>query len=286
MNGFFGIFAGMFGADRAFSSDKIANLPLTTPSTGRVKLDEEREQLLKALPYRRIEVSGERAFEEWQRIRDEGTAWPVIVGDDDQLFAIAEQFSSAVETMPPPSLGKSTAQSGDERTTPAAIIAEAAKLKIPQSLKQWSEVEGGLPEPPLGEWPSAKGGKYAQLTVASDDLTGKPFARVHILIIPTTNSWEVPAYLGWGNWNACPPPTYHVAVLKSWNQRFGAELVGINADTLNIRISRPPTDRKTALDLARQQYLYCPDLIDQGVGNLSALAAILMSGDWWYFWWD
>jgi len=35
-----------------------------------------------------------------------------------------------------------------------------------------------------------------------------------------------------------------------------------------------------------EMYSYCPDIIDQGVGTLEALAADLMAGHWWYFWWD
>jgi hypothetical protein len=55
---------------------------------------------------------------------------------------------------------------------------------------------------------------------------------------------------------------------------------------MNIRVkSRPPT-RKAALELAREQYVYCSDIVEQGAQTLSALAAMLMGSGWWYFWWD
>jgi Domain of unknown function (DUF4253) len=47
-----------------------------------------------------------------------------------------------------------------------------------------------------------------------------------------------------------------------------------------------PKTREEALALARDQYVYCADNIDQGVRTYSALAAALMESDWWYFWWD
>jgi hypothetical protein len=53
-----------------------------------------------------------------------------------------------------------------------------------------------------------------------------------------------------------------------------------------IRVNRRPETRGAALDLAREQYLYCSDIVDQGVQTFSALAAVLMQSDWWYFWWD
>ncbi len=31
---------------------------------------------------------------------------------------------------------------------------------------------------------------------------------------------------------------------------------------------------------------YCPDIVDQGVGTLDALATVLVSGSVWFFWWD
>ena len=74
--------------------------------------------------------------------------------------------------------------------------------------------------------------------------------------------------------------------MRSWFERYGAELVGIDGDTLNLRVQRRPTGRDEALALAREQYHYCPDLVDQGVGTISALASELMASDWWFLWWD
>jgi hypothetical protein len=62
--------------------------------------------------------------------------------------------------------------------------------------------------------------------------------------------------------------------------------VGLSHDVVNIRVRRKPATRAEALDLAREQYAYCSDIIEQGVGTVSALAAALMENDWWYFWWD
>lgn len=255
------------------------------PPERRAEWDRARVRMLAALPYPRVEVPGEHVLVEWERLRAEGRGWPVIIGDDEQLDAIAEQFSledPAVFPMSPgvPSLGDALPP------TPSAILAESAKLSFPESLAQWSGTDPDLPDPPLGEWPAPGAVESSGLTVASDILSGKPFPLVHILLIPTSRSWEVPAYLRWGNWNACPPPAQHVAALRRWHERFGVELVGINRDTLNVRAARRPADRDVALALGREHYSYCPDVIDQGLDGLSALAAHLMANDWWYFWWD
>lgn len=280
-----GLLAAIIGSDRLISARSQSSYPPPMTPEHRLEWDRLRAKALAALPYPRVEVPGARALLEWKRLRAEGRGWPVIVGDDEQLDAIAEQFSLEDEAVfPMPSGVRPSA--AVRPPTPAAILAEAATLDFPKSLAQWSGTDPDMPEPPLGEWPKSSAVEGSGLTVANDILSGKPFARVHILIIPTTRSWEVPAYLRWGNWNACPPPAQHVAALRRWNQHFGVELVGINRDTLNLRASRQPADRKAAVALAREHYRYCPDVIDQGVGSLSALAALLTLNDWWFFWWD
>jgi hypothetical protein len=51
-------------------------------------------------------------------------------------------------------------------------------------------------------------------------------------------------------------------------------------------VNRPAGTREDALRLAQEQFLFCGDLIHQGMGNVTNLAAILLEGQYWYFWWD
>ncbi|MFO0994166.1 MAG: DUF4253 domain-containing protein [Hyphomicrobiales bacterium] len=140
-------------------------------------------------------------------------------------------------------------------------------------------------EPPVGEWPTDKR-QSPGLTVAMDWQSGRPLEKVYIALVPTKDWTEVPAYMRWGGWNECPQPEFHVAALRSWRDRYDVELVGMSHDLLNLLARRPPASREEALALAREQYAYCADNIDQGVETFSALAADLMANDWWYFWWD
>lgn len=89
-----------------------------------------------------------------------------------------------------------------------------------------------------------------------------------------------------GRLERVPTPEYQVAAFRSWHERYGVEPVGMSGDVINLKAASRPTSREEALELAREQYDYCNDLIDQGVETLSNLAALLMADDWWYFWWD
>ena len=117
-------------------------------------------------------------------------------------------------------------------------------------------------------------------------MTGEPFPKVHIVLVPTDDSSTIPAHLHWGSWNECPAPEYHVAALRHWRDAYGAELVGLGRDTIDLKVARTPATRGEAIELARVQYAYCNDIIDQGTGSYSVLAAQLMAHDWWFFWWD
>ncbi len=170
-----GLIAAAIGVTRASSASAPATAP-TAPLDLDTKAKAAQSRVPADLPYPRITVPGDRALAEWERLRSAGRGWPVIVGGDEQLAAIAEQYSL-----------------DDPAPTPEAILKQAATLRMPADLAKWDGTDDPR-DPPLGTWPTQPT-KGADLTVASDILTGKPHPQVHILLIPTTQSWEVPAYL-------------------------------------------------------------------------------------------
>jgi hypothetical protein len=106
------------------------------------------------------------------------------------------------------------------------------------------------------------------------------------VLVPASKPTDVPAVVGFGDWNECPAPEFHVALHRRWQERYGAELVGMSSDVIEMRVARPPRSRDDAMALAQEQYAYCDDIVHQGVESLSALAATLLEGTVWFFWWD
>lgn len=109
---------------------------------------------------------------------------------------------------------------------------------------------------------------------------------VWMLLLPTRSSAEVFAILDYGNWNDYPASAEHVAMHIRWLKKYGAEIVGISSDVIEMRCPRPPTTRDAAIALAIEHFAYCSDIVDQGYGTIDNLAAALLGGRVWYFWWD
>ncbi|MGH8913287.1 MAG: DUF4253 domain-containing protein [Acidimicrobiia bacterium] len=93
--------------------------------------------------------------------------------------------------------------------------------------------------------------------------------------------------LGWrGATNYDQAPKELSAVLRSWQERFGATLVGVGFDTVHLLVTRPPRSRASAVRAAAEHYAFCLDSVVQGAGSISALADELIDAPVWSFWWD
>ncbi|MFD5465999.1 DUF4253 domain-containing protein [Kitasatospora sp. NPDC127059] len=69
-------------------------------------------------------------------------------------------------------------------------------------------------------------------------------------------------------------------------RRFGAQLVEVGFDTLQLSVPVPPATPAEALPPAAEHAAFCPDQIHQGAGSLTAYAAELVGAHQWHFWWD
>jgi hypothetical protein len=207
-----------------------------------------------------VTVPGERAIEAWRALRDrrEPGWWPIVIGgadDEAQLVDAATENDASVEEILRVAAGLDPDEDGPE-----------------------------VDEDGIGKWPRHRI-EPVTYTLPLDIRTGRPRPTV-VALVPARESAEVPALLGWGDWNDCPGPEVHVAMHRRWAERYGAELVGISFDVIEMHVPRPPTTRDAAMSLAHEQCAYCPDIVDQGVATISNLGATLLSSDTWYFWWD
>ena len=219
-------------------------------------------------PYPLTTVHGAKAEAELKRLmiagKHEGFS-PVILGDADELARVAENMSF--------------------NETPTEQILAAAEKISPHHWLRAKAAEFQDDEPDDEDTDTEPTGSD-RLTVPFHVLTGKPHNQIFITRIPTVHSWQIPAFLKAGGWNECPEAEAQVAISRYWHQTYGAELACLSGDIAEYLVSRPPADQPSADLLAREQYLYCADIVWQGVGTLSNLSKILLNSPYWYFWWD
>ena len=105
--------------------------------------------------------------------------------------------------------------------------------------------------------------------------------------IPTVKPWEIFAWLPFGNWNECPDTKSLMAITKKWYELHGAVPAVMTHDVLEFELPQPVAEDK-AMELVREQYLWCPDCIESVGGDFTPaiLAAILTRSRVWSFWWD
>ncbi|MCI8810535.1 MAG: DUF4253 domain-containing protein [Oscillibacter sp.] len=103
--------------------------------------------------------------------------------------------------------------------------------------------------------------------------------------IPAKHPWEVFAWLPIGGWNECPAPEDMIAAAKYWFEEYGAVPAVATHDVLEFNLSAP-VGAERAEALAKEQYFWCPDIVDQGIGSIKALANQLKNSTVWFFWWD
>ncbi|MBO3748454.1 DUF4253 domain-containing protein [Streptosporangiaceae bacterium NEAU-GS5] len=76
------------------------------------------------------------------------------------------------------------------------------------------------------------------------------------------------------------------AVVRGWEERFAARVVCLGFNTLDLSVAAPPASIDHALHVAAEHWTFCPDVILQGPGSLSAYAEELIGRHTWSFWWD
>jgi len=224
-------------------------------------VEDESGNLLLFLP-----VPGLEVISYWERMRglvEQTGYWPIIIEELDSQLEMMEEYDY-------------------EPGTASEIIAASQQIKAKEWLKNRFEHAGDGFEGfqyPRGIWPEKPMPKLGFL-IADDHETR------YLALLPTSQSWQGPAYLKFGNWGYCPAPEEHASVFKRWGEQYGAEIAWVEYDTLEARVLRPPRNQADAIRLAEEHYAYCPQVVYGGPGTIEGLAGELLDSPIWSFWWE
>ncbi|MEV4426902.1 DUF4253 domain-containing protein [Streptomyces sp. NPDC049602] len=144
---------------------------------------------------------------------------------------------------------------------------------------------GPAPAQPLRTDPDRAAQAVAELLTRP----GSWLAEARPALVPARRSADIPAVIGWGG------PMNHendvarlCAVLRSWEDRFGARVVALTFDQLVVSVAAPPRTVEEAEAVAAEHFAFCPDNVTQGNhDDLRAYAReALLNTPMWSFWWD
>lgn len=149
--------------------------------------------------------------------------------------------------------------------------------------RAWA-AENGFDWPGEAAMGPMEGGEAVGRFLGVSDFQGKTIP-LALAEIPVKHPWEVFAWVPFGGWNECPRNEEQMAAAKYWFERYGAVPAVITRDVLEYDLPAP-VPRNKALELAMEQYAFCPDIVDQGYESVGRLADTLAKSSKWYFWWD
>jgi hypothetical protein len=121
--------------------------------------------------------------------------------------------------------------------------------------------------------------------VLDEVLGALPDARIGL--VPAARPADVLPLIGWegvANWHASALPV--AAVLRSWEDRFGARLLDVGFAGIRVLAGRPPRTLRAAQHLAAEHVVFCDECGGQGLTQVGRVAAGLLDSPVWTFWWD
>ncbi|MEU4426368.1 DUF4253 domain-containing protein [Actinoplanes sp. NPDC024001] len=225
---------------------------------------------------------------QWAALREQHERtglWPLLLGglsdrDPDRPWRSGELAPSGV---------KRTAPADHD---PAALLAAWWQECIPDEDEEEEQLAAtapfgdrwpGLAPPGVPQAdPAQRAAEIADFVLSSGWLTAPRLG-----LVPSARGADAPTAAGWsGPVNHEGDTAKFSAVLRSWEERFGARVVGIGFDTLYLSVAAPPADEEHALRVAAEHFGFCPDNVWQGSGSLTEYAKGIIGQPVWVFWWD
>lgn len=219
-----------------------------------------------------VECEGASALSRLEELRSQFPStkrYPFIAGDREALEELIERAE-------------------DDEREPAGILAESLSVDVPAwfARRKSEAAEDGLDlEEVAGEW-AGEAEEKEGITSHLDMLSGAVRPLVSIGLATVEQPWMLPAVLKYGGWNECPDAAIQCAVMRRWQEKYGAEIVCVTGDVIECVVRNPPTTAEASIELAWEQYWYCGDIVDQGTLTVANLASGLMNSNHWFFWWD
>lgn len=163
---------------------------------------------------------------------------------------------------------------------------------VPEDVEPWPHDPG----PPFEQWPGLASPIPATSASptpeeAAASLPAELFesgrlepADCRLVLVPAHRGSDALALTGWSS--EAPLPLL-CALLRSWEDRFGARVVAVFGSELHVSVARPPVVTEHANLLALEHVLSTADnIVDDPPTPFPEYATDLVGRTSWSFWWD
>ncbi|TVZ02014.1 DUF4253 domain-containing protein [Trebonia kvetii] len=111
-------------------------------------------------------------------------------------------------------------------------------------------------------------------------------AAARIGLVAADRPADVPAAIGWAGCQRERTAVLAItAVLRSWEDRFGAVLVDVGFADLRLLVERPPRSLQAAERIAAEHFAFADECIES-YRDIPGIAGRLVKSPVWTFWWD
>jgi uncharacterized protein DUF4253 len=147
----------------------------------------------------------------------------------------------------------------------------------------WAELRA----PFTGDFPGLAPPEHTPMTPAEREHALDAITQeARIGLVAAERPADVLAVIGWGGVdnreNFLLPLT---AVLRSWEDRFGARLIAVGDYDAGLFVERPPRTLQAARRIAAEQVVLADECMG-GANSVSGVAERLMNSPVWSLWWD
>jgi hypothetical protein len=105
-------------------------------------------------------------------------------------------------------------------------------------------------------------------------------------LVPAGRPADVLPRLGWQGAGNNRTSVEIAAVLRSWEDRFGARLLEVGFADIRLLVARPPQTLQAAGPIAAEHFAFSDEAGRTGLRGVTDIAPALVNNPFWDFWWD
>ena len=151
--------------------------------------------------------------------------------------------------------------------------------------EEWAQEYAQMRAPFGRQFPGLAAPEDTRLSPGRLDEVLGSLAAARIGLVPASRPADALPLIGWtpsDQSDALPI----AAVVRSWEDRFGARLLRVGFAEISLLIDRPPQTIGHAQRIAAEHFAFCDECAGEGLSDIPSITASLMEAPIWTFWWD